>query len=201
MSVPTVEGAPPGVAPAPSPRRPLGGLTFRHPAEDELSTTIQTEDGPEWTGEGSPSDQLDDSPSVSAWPTDESDADDESAPTSSRGSSADAVRPLGKAMQTAAARQAVLVASGMAHRFATTSEAQLMVGLYLADEEDAERIGDPLARIAGRRVKDSAAIANPDAADAISAMLGLAGYVSKQIVKLSEARTIAPEAAPGPVDV
>ncbi|MFP5372385.1 MAG: hypothetical protein ACLGI3_16780 [Actinomycetes bacterium] len=104
-------------------------------------------------------------------------------------------------MQTAAARQAVLVASGMAHRFATTSEAQLMVGLYLADEEDAERIGDPLARIAGRRVKDSAAIANPDAADAISAMLGLAGYVSKQIVKLSEARTIAPEAAPGPVDV
>jgi hypothetical protein len=113
------------------------------------------------------------------------------------------VRPLGKAMQTAAARQAVLVASGMAHRFATTSQAQVMVGLYLADDEDAERIGDPLARIAGRRVKDSAAIANPDVADAISGLLGFAGYMSKQIVKLSQARQFegGDVEPPAPVDV
>lgn len=198
---PPVEAAPPGVAP--SPRRPSGGLLFRAPEEELLTEELATEESP--AGEESPSqlgDPLDGSPSDSEWSSDESDEEDESGPRSSSSSASDRKQAaLSKKMQTLAARQAVLVASGMVHRVAVRSEEQSRAGMYLADEEDAERIGDPLARVAGRRIGSSGAVANPDVADLMASMMGIAGYVSKQIAiakAISDARLA--EAA-GPQDV
>lgn len=187
--------APPGVAP-PSPRQPLGGLTFRGPEETwtEEETTAGEEE--------SPNDPLAGSPSAPEWSSDESAEDDDSGRSSSSTSSGEAPPALSKKMQRLAARQAVLVASGMVHRVAVRSEEQARAGMYLADEEDAERIADPLARIAGRRVGSSGAMANPDVADLMASMMGVAGYVSKQIAiakAISDQRLT--EAAGNPQDV
>jgi hypothetical protein len=202
-SAPPVNGSP----------RPRGGLTFRAPAVEDESpatwageptrTTETSTTGPLEETTPGPADPLDGSPSDSEWSSTAADEDDESDPRSSRASSADgaAVRPLTKRAQQLAARQAVVIASGVAHQFLARTEEAQAVGLYLADEDDAERIGDPLARIVGRRAGSAGAVANPDVADGISAMLGMAGFIAKQISKTQQIAQHRAAADAGPVDV
>lgn len=170
----------------PSPRRPAGPLTFRSP---EPETWLEQETAAT-AGEGTaPLDPPAGSPSASDEPSAWSGEDDESGPSSSRGSSADpaSVKPLTARAQRAAARQAVKVAGSMAHTMLARDEAAQAVGLFLVDDETAAQIGDPLARIVARRAPLDGAVANPDVADGIAAMLGVANFVSKQIVASSEA--------------
>lgn len=184
---------------APAPRRPSGGLTFRGP-EDEPPTWAEQMLSAPVPGEGtSPlDDPLAGSPSDSAWSSAESDEDDESDPTSSQTSSADpaSVRPLTQRAQRAAARQAVKIAGSMAHQYLARDEAARAVGLYLIDDETAGQIGDPLARIAARHGGSAGAVANPDVADGIAAMLGVAKFVSVTIEKSSQAAALRMQTAP-----
>jgi len=62
------------------------------------------------------------------------------------------------------------------------------VGLWIADEDDAANIGDPLANLAARRGGVAGAAANPDLGDIIAMLVGLAVYVSKQLQKLQAVR-------------
>lgn len=197
MSASPTEAPPVGSVPLQSgPRRPSGGLTFRSPApaEDDLPTTIQTADGPEWTGEGtSPADPLAGSPSDSDEWSDASDLDDSGQTSSSTSSAGErrTVKALGQKAQQAAARTAVKMAGTMAHTYLAQRPEQRAVGLYLADDDDAAAIGDPLARIAARHGGDAGAIANPDVADGIAAMMGVATFVTKQVQKGQEAAALA----------
>jgi hypothetical protein len=135
-------------------------------------------------GEGSPEplDQLDGSPSDSGEPSDESD-DGTHGRTSSR--SADGaggkVSALGKQATKLAIKQGILTGTDVLHRVAAKTEEARAVGLYRADEDDAEGIADPLAAIAGRRQGSLGAMANPDVADAVRAMVAVAGYAAKQV--------------------
>jgi hypothetical protein len=200
----TSPAAPPVASPLSGPPRPRGGLTFRAPEEEE-ETTWTTLD--QLAGEGtSPSDPLADSPSDSEWTSaeDEDESSDESGPTSSRGSSADSVRPMSARAQRAAARQAVKIAGAMAHQYLAHDEAAKAVGLYLVDDETAAQIGDPLARIAARHAGPTGAIANPDVADGIAALLGVAKFVSITVERSSAAaaqRAQSPERSPQPTPV
>lgn len=186
------EAAPPAAAPSPR-RPPTGPLTFRSPESSSEWTTTDPE-----MGEGSPLDPLAGSPSVSDESSEQHDHD-ESDPTSSRTSSADpaSARPLSKKAQQLAARQAVKIAGSVAHQYLARDEAAQAAGLFLVDDESAEQIGDPIARIMARRAPVDGAIANPDVADGIAAMLGVANFVSKQITANSHAAAIrAQNAAP-----
>jgi hypothetical protein len=119
--------------------------------------------------------------------------------TSSRTSSADPgapLKPLGKAALKATTAQAILIGSAMAHRVAVRSEGQRLVGLYVADEDDADNIAGPLASIMQRHGGVGGAM-NPDTNDALQAVMGLAGYVSKQVVKASQAREVDQHLAAG----
>lgn len=191
---PTLDEAPHA---APSPRRPSGPLTFRGPGEDDETPTPWTE--AEHMGEGttSPLDPLGSSPSASGASSDELDEDDESGPRSSRTSSGDSasVRPLTKAAQRAAARQAVKIAGSMVHQYGCRDEHDRAAGLFLVDDESAEQIGDPLARIMARHAPVDGAMANPDVADGIAAMLGFANLIRKQIEAGSHAAAMRAEGA------
>jgi hypothetical protein len=119
--------------------------------------------------------------------------------TSSRTSSAEPgapLKPLGKAALKATTAQAILIGSAMAHRVAVRSEGQRLVGLYVADEDDADNIAGPLASIMQRHGGVGGAM-NPDTNDALQAVMGLAGYVSKQVVKASQAREVDQHLAAG----
>jgi hypothetical protein len=86
-------------------------------------------------------------------------------------------------------RNGVIIASHQAHTYlGRRTQGQAEVQLYLADEQDAAGIGDPLARIAERR--DGVGQMSPDTADLMAAMMGLAGYASKQIQKTAIASKI-----------
>lgn len=187
----------------PSPRRPSGGLTFRQP-ETSPAEGLTT---PAPAGEGaSPfDDQLAGSPSGSEWSSDATGEDDESGPTSSRSSASDPAsrKPFAKRAQLLAARQAVKIAGSMAHQHLARDEAAQAVGLYLVDDETAQQIGDPLARIAARHAPIDGGAVNEDVADGIAAMLGVAKFVSLTIEKSSEAAALRLQHAPTapPVDV
>lgn len=191
---------------APMTRRPSGGMTFRAPEEVPAATWAE---GPTRTTATSAGEEttpaLDDlgdaSPSASEWQIDESAADDESDRTSSRSGSGDDVRPLSKKAQQAAARTAVKVASGMAHTYLARTDEARRVGMFLADDDDAAAIGDPLVRILGRHAGSSGAVANPDVADGIAAMLGVAGFVAKQIDKQRQIAEHQAAVDAGPADV
>lgn len=176
-----------GASPSPwptQPRRP-GGLFFQTTEEAPPAPRSSPETDPAAAGE-----QLDESGSSGDdWLSDESDPEqsDES-PTSSR--SAEKLKPLGKAALKATTIQAVLIGSGMAHRLAARTEGQRAVGLYLADEEDAENVADPLSSILHRHGGIAGGAMNPDTADALAMMFGLAGYASKQIVRLQQSREV-----------
>jgi hypothetical protein len=186
---------------SPSNGRPRlsGGLLFRSPEPTTVDDLTQT---PTWeeAGEGSPDplDLLGGSPSASASSSDASDEDDESDPRSSGTSSADpaSVKALSTKAQKLAARQAVKIAGGMAHQYLARDEAAQAAGLFLVDDESAEQIADPLARIMARHAPVDGAMTNPDVADGIAAMLGVANFVRKQIEASSHAAALRVQAAP-----
>jgi len=112
--------------------------------------------------------------------------------------------PFASANLKRTARNAVLIAGDQANRFLARTEGQVRAGLYRTDEDDAEKIGDPLAGIIGRREGLGGKISE-DGADAIAAAMGLANYFTKQMVLAQAARQFdaGPQAAAptdGPVD-
>lgn len=163
--------------------RPTGGLLFRQPEAPETSPS----DLPSPSDETSPSDPLDASRSASEPPHDEPNAPSEGDPTSSRGSSTSRPAALSKRTLRDAVRRGVLMAGSVANGVLARDQASQQLGLYLADEDDAKAIGDPLAEIAHRRGGIGAA-GNPDVADAIAALVGLALYGAKQFALFAEAR-------------
>jgi hypothetical protein len=150
------------------------GLGFLQPEpEPELppsQTTTSPESLPGTSAELGPD-------SGSEWPPDElSESPADTRSTASRRGS----NPLvGEGLRDMF-RNGVIIASHQAHTYlGRRTEGQAEVQLYLADQEDSERIGDPLARIAARR--DGVGEMSPDAADLMAAFMGLAGFASKQI--------------------
>ena len=101
------------------------------------------------------------------------------------------------------ARNAVLIGSYRAHQMLARTQGQIRAGLYLADDEDAEHMGDPLANIAARHTGISSD--NPDVNDGIAALIGFANYVAKQFTRAMLAKRLdqeanAPQVIPGEVD-
>jgi hypothetical protein len=196
---------------SPRPRRPSSrpgvGMFFRGAAEEETpaprtSTEFDPDNGLPMAESLPPAAELDGSDSGSDWPTDERSDLDESAPSSSTGSSASSLTRFSKKAAKAAIYQGILTGTTIAHRVAAKTEGQRAAGLYLADDEDAEAISDPLADIAGRRGGVAGKALSPDAADAVRAMVGLAGYMSKQIARTIAANEYDAQApGHGPVDL
>jgi hypothetical protein len=122
------------------------------------------------------------------------------AATSSRGSTRVA-NPLNAGALRDTFRGGVLIAGDQAHTYLARTEGQQAVGLYKADNEDAERIGDPLARLAGRH--QGLGEVNEDTADLLAAMVGLTRYATKQIERGRVAKSIdaGSVAAAEPVDL
>jgi len=177
----------PSLPPRPSPKR---GLFFssssteepESPSPLESTSTEQLDDG-----SGSGPDE---------WSEPSPDLDED---TSSRGSTPGGkpLSPLTKAALRATIAQGVIIGSGMAHRIAARTEGQQAVGLYVADTEDADNIAGPLASIAHRRGGIAGGAISPDTNDAIQMLMGLAGYVSKQVGKTVAAKEIDAHLAAG----
>jgi hypothetical protein len=119
---------------------------------------------------------------------DESDpfSDPTSSPESSRADKPAAL--LSQGQMRATARQAVKIGTGMAHTVGAKTEAQQAVGLYLADDDDAAHIGNPLADIMHRRGDIVGGKLSPDANDFLKSLMGVAGYITKQIQKIAYVR-------------
>ena len=89
-------------------------------------------------------------------------------------------------------RAAVRTAGGMVHQLLTREGTpERAVELYRPDAEDEKAISEPLAGLASRRMPAGAE--NPDVTDLVQLVIGLAGYVVKQITKRA---AIAEQAAP-----
>ena len=113
-----------------------------------------------------------------------SDPDESPSETSSSDSSADGsgpLKPLGKAALRATTRKGVLIATSAVHRIAARHELEKAAGLYVADEQDQELIGDPVANLVHRRGGLVGNKMSEDANDAVSALMGLANYIGKQV--------------------
>jgi hypothetical protein len=113
-----------------------------------------------------------------------SDPDESLSETSSSGSSGDGggpLKPLGKAALRATTRKGVLIATSAVHRIAARHELERAAGLYVADEQDQELIGDPVANLLHRRGGLVGNKMSEDANDAVSALMGLANYIGKQV--------------------
>ena len=176
----------PDPSPLPQPRNRPKSL-FYNPAEDleeeSLPATEEDGDAGSASGLGSTSepfdDQLDSEPD--SWT--ESPAGEKPA------------QLLSKAQLRQTSRAAVKSGTGMAHTVAAKTEAQQRVGLYLADDDDAKAIGDPLADIAYRRGDVVGGKLSPDANDLLRSMMGVAGYFAKQVAKIGEVRRLEAGAA------
>lgn len=166
-------------------RQPAGGLSDQIPSPVPSPVTDQE----------LPPDPFDGPASDPASPPGEP-SPDESGPTSSPGSSRAANPLIGKGLRDVC-RNGVIIASDQAHRFLARTPGQQEVQLYLADAADAESIGDPLARIAGRR--QALGEVSEDTADLMAAMMGFLGYGAKQINKRAIASKIDERRGPDPV--
>lgn len=163
----------------------LRGLFFQSPqAETDLQAGPLLQEAPEQLEEAAAG-----SGSEPGWPSDDS-APDDSAPTSSEASTPAERKPFSSAALRRVCRRGVIIAGGMAHQALARTQGQRAVALYEADQEDAKNIGDPLAGIAGRRGGIGGKAANPDVEDAVSALLGVANYVTKQVVRAGIAAKI-----------
>lgn len=153
----------------PDPELPPSGTTSPPESPPETTELPEPDSGDGWDASG-PSESPDDTPS-----------------TGSRAGSSKS--PLvGEGLRDMF-RNGVIIASHQAHTYlGRRTVGQAETQLYLADTEDAERIGDPLSRIAARR--DGVGEMSPDTADLLAAMMGLAGYASKQINKAAVAQKI-----------
>lgn len=194
------ESPSPSLLPPPrSPRTPLFGFGEPTPGSQPPSPPPSPTPSPE---PGTPQSQLPGDPAPDSG--DESAEDDSPsaspAGTSSRGSTRVA-NPLNANALRDTFRGGVLIAGDQAHTYLARTEGQQAVGLYKADDEDAERIGDPLARLAGRH--QGLGEVNEDTADLLAAMVGLTRYATKQIQRGRDAKTIdaTPQRAPEPVDL
>lgn len=166
-----------------TPAPPAFGIGFLQPEEEETelhpSQTIPSPaSSPEASGELGPdsehdeqSDELNENP------------DDTPSTGSSRVTS-----PLAGHGLRDTFRNGIIIAGHQAHTYLAKTQGQIEAGLYLADEDDAAHIGDPLARIAQRR--EGIGQVSPDAADLMAAMMGLAGFASKQIQRQAIAKKI-----------
>lgn len=192
MTSPSNGAAPP----LPQSRRPAGPLMFQPPTPEE--DLLESPLSPLEMGLESPDDQLDSSPSNSEPSSDELDEDGGSDRPSSRASSGGSA--LGRKALRAATIKGVLIGSEMVHRAAARTEGQRAVGLFRADAEDAENIGEPLADLIHRRggIAGAAAAANPDVGDAIRMMMGLANFASKQVAATIQAREFDAQFVPPP---
>lgn len=190
----------PSPSPTPPPRRPLFGF-------GEPKSPPPTPDGPLSSQPPSPMGPLAGTPhlvgteedlaaleqdSLDEW-DDDSDLSESPGPTSSQGSTRVA-NPVGSEGLRDMARAGVLIAGDQAHNMLARTPGQQAVGLYRTDTEDAEAIGDPLARIAGRH--QGIGEVSPDTADLLASMMGLARYATKQITKSQQAKDYDHQAPP-----
>jgi hypothetical protein len=84
---------------------------------------------------------------------------------------------------------AVMTFGGIAHEYLTVDGTiERQEGLYLPDEDDVDAIATPLSGLAARRVPADAA--NPDIADLIGLLIGVGGYVVKQLRRRRELRAV-----------
>jgi hypothetical protein len=135
-----------------------------------------------------------------------SDPDESLSETSGSASSADGggpLKPLGKAALRATTRKGVLIATSAAHRIAARHELEKAAGLYIADEQDQELIGDPVANLLHRRGGIVGNKMSEDANDAVSALMGLANYIGKQValtVEIGQMKAAGVQIQPTPGD-
>jgi hypothetical protein len=183
----------PPLHPLPEPRksrRPLFYSQQEEPEteEDSLPPTVG-EDGDAGSSTGDP------------WTSESDGWNDDELPTSTASPAGDkpVTQLLSKKQMRDTARGAVKIGTGMAHTVAANTEAKKAVGLYLADDEDAENIGDPLADIMYRRGDVVGGKLSPDANSALQALMGLAHYFTKQIGKIGVVRQIEAGQAAGEV--
>jgi hypothetical protein len=183
-------------SPTPNPSRsPLFGFGEpRTPADDLLSS-------PHPSPETSPSLEDLEPDSADGW-------DDATDPESPAETSSPASTPVANPLDSEGLRDmfrgGVVIASVQVHNSLARTEGQKAVGLYVADDEDAERIGDPLARVAGRH--QGMGKINPDTADLLAAMVGLTRYATKQVQRANHAKQLDGAGAgvqpmPEPVDL
>lgn len=118
--------------------------------------------------------------SASEWQSDPDESFEETGPPASSGDGGP-LKPLGKAALKATSRKGVLIASSAVHRIAARHELERAAGLYIADDQDQELIGDPIANLLHRRGGIVGGQMSEDANDAISALMGLANYIGKQV--------------------
>lgn len=134
--------------------------------------------------------------SRSEWPTSPDESPDE---TSSPASSAEGTaKPLSEKALRLTARRGVLIASSMAHRVAARTELEKRAGLYIADDQDQELIGDPIASLLSRRGSITGGTVSPDLNDGIQLAMAVANYVGKQVSLATEIRQLE-QPAPGEV--
>ena len=118
--------------------------------------------------------------SAGDWQSDPDESPEETGPPASSGDGGP-LKPLGKAALKATSRKGVLIASSAVHRMAARHELERAAGLYIADDQDQELIGDPIAELLHRRGGIVGGQMSPDANDAVSALMGLANYIGKQV--------------------
>jgi hypothetical protein len=81
----------------------------------------------------------------------------------------------------------VNTAGGIAHSLLTRADTlEREAGLWLPDQDDVDTIADPLASLAARRAPEGSD--NPDYTDLVRVVVGVAGYVVKQLRRRAELR-------------
>jgi len=188
-----------GSQPSPSPQQSRGvrSLFFSgSQPETLLEDPLETEPA------GSPSGIVDGSASDVGWQSDLDESLEETGPPASSGESGGPLKPLGKAALKATTRKGVLVATSAVHRIAARTDLEKAAGLYIADDQDQELIGDPVANLLHRRGGIVGGKMSEDANDALSALMGLANYIGKQVALTVEVGRLqaAGVQVPPPVD-
>lgn len=203
--------APPAGEPTPSPRpRGMLGrrLAFREPSPEEMEELLAPRipspgESPETPGTGEELPGEDPGFDSAGPPPGESDRSESAATGEKRSATQGSKRTIFASEENKQlARNAVLLGSVRVHQVLARTEGQIRAGLYLAEDEDAENIGDPLANIAARRTGISSD--NPDVNDGIAAAIGFANYIVKQftramVAKRFDADAAAPQTIPGEV--
>lgn len=178
----------------PAPRRPRGGgPLFQAPVmPQQEAEPLPPSPSP---SEPPTSQSLDElpvaSPSDSGWPTEPGSGRSDDDPTSSATSTQSEhvePSPLSKRAIRRMVRGGVIAAGSVAHEHLAADELEQALGVYLFEEEEVQQIATPLGNIAARRSGAAGAIANPDVADAISAAVGFAVYLSRQLALRSRIR-------------
>lgn len=180
----------------PGPRNPRPLFYAGNPSEDEATEGTGPESLSELTEDGAGA-----SSTADPWTDPASEWHDDSEQDSSMGSPAGDRPPaqlLSKHSLRLTARAAVKTATGVTHTLAAKTPEAQAAGLYIADDEDARAIGDPLADIAHRRGDLGVGNMSPDANDLLRSMMGVGNYFAKQIALLGEVRRL--QAGPAPAE-